>query len=219
MTSCNTASGVVVVVDVLRAFTTAAFAFDRGAKEIYLVSTVEEAFELREQDPRFLLAGEVNGYPIEGFDLPNSPSAMLNLDLTGQRLAMRTTAGTQGVVLSTGATQLYVASLCVAAATVESIKKHNPDGVTFIDTGVKPKGGGEEDIACSDYITSLLNGKPENTSGVKSRVRDSRAAAKFSQSNDAAFPNSDLELALEIDRFKFAMQVARIGSHLILRAQ
>ena len=42
--------GVVVVIDVLRAFTTAAFAFDRGADEILLVSTVEEAFEVREQE-------------------------------------------------------------------------------------------------------------------------------------------------------------------------
>jgi 2-phosphosulfolactate phosphatase len=141
---------VVVVGEVLGAFTKAAFAFDRCAKETYLVSTVEEAFELHEQDSSFLLAGKVNGYPIEGFDLPNSPSAMANLDLTGQRLAMRTTAGTQDVVGSTDAAQLCAASLSVATATVEIIQKLNPESVIFIETGGKPKGGGEEDIACSD---------------------------------------------------------------------
>ena len=136
-----------------------------------------------------MLACEVIGYPIEGFDLPNSPSAMVNL--TDHRLAMRTTAGTQGVVLSTNATQLY---------TVESIKKYNPESVTFIETGVKSKGGGEEDIACSDYITSIISGKPESASSVQDRVRNSGAATKFSKSNDAVFPKADLELAHEIGR-------------------
>ncbi len=84
------------MVDVLRAFTTTAFAFERGAKEIILVSTIEEAFELRERDANYLLIGEVNGLPIDGFDLPNSPSAIEKLDLSNQRLVLRTTAGDSG---------------------------------------------------------------------------------------------------------------------------
>jgi len=164
-----------------------------------------------------LLAGEVNGYPIEGFDLPNSPSAIVNINLTDQRLAMRTTAGTQGVVRSASATHLYVASLCVATATAASIKKHNPESVTFIETGVKPKGGGEEDIACSDYISSIINGSPISVSSVQNRIRDSRAASKFCEQNDGVFPNSDLELSLEIDCLSFAMIVTREDNCLILR--
>ena len=39
----HTATDVVIAVDVLRAFSTAAYAFSRGAKEIVLVSTVDEA--------------------------------------------------------------------------------------------------------------------------------------------------------------------------------
>ena len=38
--TCHTASGLVIVIDVLRAFSNAAYAFSRGAKEIMLVSTV-----------------------------------------------------------------------------------------------------------------------------------------------------------------------------------
>jgi 2-phosphosulfolactate phosphatase len=37
------ATGVVVVIDVMRAFTTAAYAFAAGIREIELVATVEEA--------------------------------------------------------------------------------------------------------------------------------------------------------------------------------
>jgi 2-phosphosulfolactate phosphatase len=41
------AHGVVVVIDVLRAFTTAAYAFDRGAEKILPVSSIAEAFILK----------------------------------------------------------------------------------------------------------------------------------------------------------------------------
>jgi 2-phosphosulfolactate phosphatase len=181
------------------------------------VSTVDEAFELREQNSDLLLAGEVNGYPIKGFDLPNSPSVIKNLDLTNQQLALRTTAGTQGVVLAQSATHLYVASLCVATATAESIRKLEPESITFVDTGVKSKGGGEEDIACSDYITSIIDESPLSISNVQNRVRVSRAASKFSGPGNADFPKSDLELSLKIDRFSFAMKVLREDNCLILR--
>ena len=101
--TCHEADGVVVVIDVLRAFTTAAFAFDRGADEILLVSTVEEAFKLRDRNSDCLLIGEVDGLPIKGFDLPNSPTAVAKVDLSSPRLIQRTTAGTQGIVLASKA--------------------------------------------------------------------------------------------------------------------
>ena len=47
--TCHAASGVVVVIDVIRAFTNAAFAFSRGAQAIYPVSTVEEALQFKAQ--------------------------------------------------------------------------------------------------------------------------------------------------------------------------
>ena len=198
--TCHDANGVVVVIDVLRAFTTAAYAFDRGAEEICLVSTVEEAFELRERDPRCLLIGEVDGLPIDGFDLPNSPSALEGLDLSTRRLVQRTTAGTQGVVLATNADHLFVASLCVASPTAKCISALGPDVVTFVETGLRAKGGGEEDVACADYISSLLLDTPLSSTNVQNRVRSSRAAAKFSSSENPAFPAADLERALNVDR-------------------
>ena len=193
-----------MVVDVLRAFTTTAYAFDRGAKEIILVSTIEEAFELREQDVNCLLVGEENGLPIDGFDLPNSPSEIENLDLGNQRLVLRTTAGTQGVVLANQANQLFVTSLCVATSTAHTIRALNPEVVTFVETGVKPRGGGEEDSACADYITSLLLGSPISVADIHNRVLQSRAAAKFLNSESFDFPEADLEHALKIDCFKFS---------------
>ena len=49
--TCREATGLVVVIDVIRAFTNAAFAFSRGVKEIYPVSTVEEALRFKAELP------------------------------------------------------------------------------------------------------------------------------------------------------------------------
>ena len=73
--TCSEATSTVVVIDVLRAFTCAAFAFAAGAKEIILVQEIAEAFALKQKMPNALLMGEVNSFPIEGFDYGNSPSA------------------------------------------------------------------------------------------------------------------------------------------------
>jgi hypothetical protein len=63
------ASGVVVVIDVMRAFTTAAFAFAAGASEIDLVATVEVPMALpgfrmgSDSDAPSCLCRGVNGAP------------------------------------------------------------------------------------------------------------------------------------------------------------
>src|SRR5258708_40030105 len=59
------ARGVVIVIDVIRAFSVAAYAMAGGAQALWLVRTVEEAFALRERNPGVLLIGEGGGrlYP------------------------------------------------------------------------------------------------------------------------------------------------------------
>ena len=72
---------ITIVIDVIRAFTVAHYAFLQGASSIYLAETVEQAFQISEKQQELLLAGEVGGLPIEGFDLDNSP-----YDIKGKNL-------------------------------------------------------------------------------------------------------------------------------------
>ena len=62
------ARGTVIIIDVFRAFTTAAVAFSRGASHIYLVSEVEEALDLRRRGIAQLCMGEVGGVKPDGFN-------------------------------------------------------------------------------------------------------------------------------------------------------
>ena len=55
--TCSSATGTVVVIDVWRSFTTAAFAFAAGARDIVPVGSVEEALALRGRFPGALLMG------------------------------------------------------------------------------------------------------------------------------------------------------------------
>ena len=75
---CDQATGTVVVVDVLLAFTTAAYAFSRGASSIVLTSAVEEALELKGRFAGALAMGEVGTLPVPEFDLSNSPAEFLD---------------------------------------------------------------------------------------------------------------------------------------------
>jgi len=214
--TCGTATGCAVAIDVIRAFSTASYLFGAGVAAIYLVSTVEEAFALREAMPDCLLAGEVKGLPIQGFDFGNSPTAVANLDLPGKRVVQRTSAGTQGAVLAEHASVVLTGALTNLAATVRYIRKISPQQVTLIHTGQFPDGSGDEDVACADAIEDLLAGRTVDHDQITRRVRSSRSGRYFDGSRPD-FPASDLDLALQFDRFGFAMVVTREPNALVLR--
>ena len=124
----------------------------------------------------------------------------------------------QNIVLANRADHLFVASLCVASSTAACIRDLGSDVVTFVETGVRAKGGGEEDVACADYISSLLIDAPLDLADIRDRVLGSHAAAKFSNPGNPDFPGADLEHALKIDQFPFAMKVGRENGLLVLRS-
>jgi len=216
--TCAAATGTVVAIDVIRAFTTAAFALAAGARDIVPVGTVEQALALRARFPGALMIGEVGGYPIEGFDFGNSPSALLGQDLAGRRLIQRTSAGTQGLVRSLQAETLFAGSLVCAAATARAIARSAPASVTLVATGVLPGHDGDEDVACADYLAALLRGEPIDTAALQRRVRESDSGRLFADPADPFFPSSDLDLCTDVDRFDFALRVARRDGLLVMEA-
>jgi 2-phosphosulfolactate phosphatase len=213
---CHTAQGVVLIIDVLRAFSTAAYAFSRGAKEILLVSTVEEALSLRPQTAKSKVMGEVGGLPPEGFDFGNSPTHISKENLSGVTLIQRTGAGTQGAVRSLKAETLLACSFVVASATATLLKKLNAREVTFVVTG-QLFSGGDEDLACAEYVEALLKGYQPDPQPFIQRVFDSRDALQHLDPLQIAFPRSDLDYCAQIDKFDFAMPITREDGRLIMR--
>lgn len=215
--TCHTAMGLVVVIDVIRAFTNAAFAFSRGAREIYPVSGAEEALELKAQIPNSLVCGEVNGIPPEEFDFGNSPTQTKELDLRGKVIVQRTSAGTQGIVRSVNAKTMLVASFVVARATTKYIQKLSPETVTFVITGQYGVDYGDEDLSCAEYLEALLRSERPDPAPYIERVMRSRDALMHLDPNLPAFPRSGLDHCSSIDRFDFAMLVTKENGRHVMR--
>ncbi len=208
--------GVVVVIDVLRAFTTSAVALAQGAGPYRLVATLEEAYAARDADPSVQLLGEVDGLKAAGFDHSNSPTELEGIDLTGIPIVHRSSAGTQGVVRATGAERILTTSFAVAAATAAALRAQ--PRISFCVTGLHGVRDGEEDRACGEYIAALLRTDGDRTIDPEpylARVRASSAAGLFGSDG---LPLEDVAFASVLDRFSFAMQVERSDQGHLLTA-
>lgn len=215
--TCHEARGIVVVIDVIRAFTNAAFAFSRGAKEIYPVGTVEEALQFKAQCPEVLAFGEVGGIPPEGFDFGNSPTQTNTLDLSDRVIVQRTSAGTQGIVRSASAEQIIAASFVVARATGKYVQSLMPQIVTFVITG-QTYDGGKEDLACAEYLKELFCGNSPDPAPFLERVKTSDDARVFYDPNRPQFPETDILHCISLDKFDFAMPITRAHGNLVMHA-
>lgn len=198
--------GPAVVVDVLRAFTTAAYALARGAERIVLVGTVADAEALRRRLPGCLLMGEVGGVRVPGWELSNSPVELAAADVAGRTLVQRTSAGTQGVLAVPHATPVLCASLVCASATARALAEARADP-TYVITGwgedVAAETDGDEDLAAAELIEQLRH-RPVDPAPYVDRVRQSLAARQLASNPNAGHPD-DVAYALELDRFRFAM--------------
>lgn len=209
---CAKAQGLCVIIDVLRAFTTAAYAFAAGAKEIILVSSVNEALKLYEEDPTLLLMGEEGGRLIDSFHYGNSPQEIQKTSLAGRTIVQRTSAGTQGAAACNHASQMLIASFVVAEATLQHILRASPAHVSLIVTG---EHNGDEDLALAEYLRERLFQKTPPISSFLDRVKTSPEGKIFADPAIMEFPEQDLVLALKVDRFPFSMKVKKRNNQLV----
>lgn len=211
------ATDTVVVIDVLRSFTTAAVALVRGAQAIYPVEGLAAASALIGKLPGVVSIGAVGGGdPVPGFDFGNSPSQLMQADLAGKNVVMTTAAGVRGLQRFRQARRLYAASLVCARATAEAIRRAGAREVCFVITGEWVDRDGDEDIACADYIESLLRGEAVDPAEFAERVRNSDFGQRFTAGTWPNLPLADLDLSAEPDRFDFAMPVRREGGRLVI---
>jgi len=208
----------VVVIDVLRSFTTAAVALSRGATAIYPVDGLAAAMSLFDSLAQPVSVGAIGGGdPAPGFDFGNSPARLIETDLSGKNVVMSTAAGVRGLQRFRQARRLYAASLVCARATADAIRAAGAKEVCFVITGEWVDRDGDEDIACADYIESLLRGGTPEPEKFSRRVRESDFGQRFSSGTWPNLPLADLELAARADLFTFAMPVGRDGEYLVIR--
>ena len=211
--------GAVVAVDVIRAFTTAAYAFAAGATHIFLVDSIAEALAVKAAEPDVLAMGEDRGRRPPGFDFSNSPVAIAAADLDGRVLVQRTSAGTRGVVAARSATRLWCASLVCASATAAAVRSSGLGAPTYVITGNfenNPEMNGVDDLATAELIDRARLGDDLDAERTSRMVAASHEALRTLTLGDGDVDPQDIDYSTRVDAFDFAMEVQRIGDRLRL---
>ena len=211
------AVGTAIVIDVFRAFTTAAIAFDRGATQITLVAEANDALELHRSGVGDLLMGEVDGKRPEGFDFGNSPYEISTADVAGKSLVQSTRAGTVGVAAAENADTIYLGSFVVAQATADAIRRAAPDVVSIIAMGDQGRVRSDEDEHCGIYLRNVIEGRKPDFDAVKTLIMSGGATQKFFDAAQPQYHAQDVDLALQADRYPFAMRISREDGLLVAR--
>ena len=147
-----------VVIDVLRATTTIAWALNNGAEA---VKTFADLNELREESLKWpkeltLCLGERGGKKIEGFDLGNSPGGVVENIVRGKRLFMSTTNGTRSLERVNKAKSLYTMALVNREAVAVKLINDSPENVWLVGSGWEGAYSLEDSLAAGALIESLL---------------------------------------------------------------
>ena len=212
------ADGLVVVIDVLRAFSMECYLYALGAAEIRPVGSIEEAFAWKKKDPGCILVGERRGRKIDGCDLGNSPSSIDPGMIRGKRIIHTTSAGTQGLVNVMRAEELLTGSFVNAGAIAGYIRERDPEKVSLVCMG---KGGveqAEEDELCAGYIRSLLTGNGmADIDGKLEALMYGGGKHFFDPALSEVFPEKDFWMCIDRDCFDFVLRIRRDRDGLVTK--
>lgn len=211
--NADSAKGITVVIDVLRAFTTTCYVFANGAKKILSVADLDEAYAIKRSHPSYVLIGERKGIKPSDFDWGNSPTELKTVSFKQKTIILTTSAGTQGIHKAIHADEVITGAFVNASAIASYIQKRNPDNVTLLCTDDKhPK---NEDFMCATYIMSLLRDHPMDFSKIQTYMKTHPSADGFLLHPMTKWSKEDFTLCMTADTFHFVIQ-AKKGDPIIL---
>jgi 2-phosphosulfolactate phosphatase len=223
LSGAQKAEGVAVVIDVLRAFTCAAFMMHLGAERIVLLAEPEVVLRLK-CEQGYLAVGEVEGRMVRGFDLGNSPSQILAAGgalCAGRIVAQRTSAGVTGAVAAAHqAEAVILGSYVTARAIARHIQGLSPPPkvVSLVDMGSAGKEVTPDDEACADYIEHLLTGRAYDHAAALQRIVEHECTQKFLRGDQPHYPPADPVYCLQRDLFDFVLMATMENGQLVARA-
>jgi 2-phosphosulfolactate phosphatase len=215
ISGAKTARGTVVIIDVFRAFTTAAVAFSRGARRIIMVDTLAKALSLRSAGLGDYCIGERHGARPAGFDFGNSPSVLAHANIAGKTLIQTTSNGTAGIVSARHGERVYAAALVNAEATVQAILRRAPAIVTLVAIGRGALTRADEDEICALYLRSRLQGRKPDADAVRTLLATMVPPPDADLIASGDYDPGDREIAAAIDAAPFAIRVRTEGEMLI----
>lgn len=203
------AKGLAVIIDVFRAFSTTCYIFEKGAARIFPVGDIDLAHRLKGKNPDYILVGERDEQKPEGFDFGNSPTYLIQSDLSGKTIVHTTSSGTQGIANALKADEIITGSFVNAGAIIRYIKSKNPVFVSLVCMGYACQYPTDEDTLCAEYIKNGLEGKPNNFEAMVEIIRNGTGARFFDPEKQSWSPESDFHLCLDLNRFDFILKIEK----------
>jgi 2-phosphosulfolactate phosphatase len=200
------ARGVVVIIDVFRAFTVGCYAYDAGAARIIATATEEDAFKVKLKYSDAVLVGERNEKKIEGFDFGNSPTEIIKADLRGKTVIHTTTAGTQGLINAVNADMVLTGSFVNSGAIANYIKTINPPLVSLVAMGYRAAEHAEEDLLCAELIAESISNKKLDFLSRINDLQNSSGQRFFRPENITFSPPTDFFLCTMLNKFNFILK-------------
>jgi len=206
------ATGIVVVIDVFRAFSCEPLLYHYGARRLILEGDIDKCLAMRGDA---VLVGECDEVPIPGFDLTNSPFVIMRHGralFEGRTVIHRSTSGVTGALAALeNSTEVLLASFLTARATAEYIKSRRPELISIVAMGILSQQRAPEDEYCGDYIESLLSGKPYDHLEALQAILAHETAQKFLRGDKVYLPREDPSICLQRDLFDFTLRAQRQG--------
>ena len=147
-----------VVIDVLRATTTIAWALHNGAEAVQAFADLDQLRAEADAWPaeRRLLLGERGGSKISGFDLGNSPVAVTTEVVQGKRLFMSTTNGTRALQRVRGVSCLHTVALPNRRAVAERLLQERREQILILGSGWEGTYSLEDSLAAGALAALLV---------------------------------------------------------------
>jgi 2-phosphosulfolactate phosphatase len=203
------AKGIVVIIDVFRAFSTQCYLMHYGVKQILPVADIDSAYDIKKKYPDYILIGERGGKIQPGFDFGNSPHQISCADIKNKTIVHTTSNGVLGISNATGASRIIAGSLVNAAAIARYIKKTNPENVSLVCMGVNDSEQADEDVICAEYIKSLLLDEKYDLAAELEKLKTTTGARFFDPVNADWSPEEDFYLCTKADCYDFVLEAKR----------
>lgn len=208
-------TGLVVVIDVLRAFTTACFILNNNASLIYPVASLDHARTLKSEYPDWVLIGERKGIKLPDFDHGNSPAELENINFENKTVIFTTSSGTQAVEKLHNAEKIITGAFVNARSIANYIKNNNFDEVTFICTD--NRWTDNEDYKLAEYVSDLISSKKVDFNKLKQDIINHPCSDGFLRNPYTKNSINDFNLSFELDKFDFVITAQHDDHHICLK--
>lgn len=144
---------IAVVVDIFRASSAIATAFDNGVEKIIPVGTLDEAREYKNKG--FLIAAERDGIVLDFADFGNSPYNFIGEHLEGKTIVYSTTNGTQAINSASVCEQVVIGAFINHSAVCNWLVQQKRD-VIILCAGWKDRFSYEDSVYAGAMVETLI---------------------------------------------------------------